>query len=328
MQEYTAQGNLYAVPWNSNPNFIVYNKTLFQKAGVPLPPSDWNDKSWNTDKVLQTAQALTKSTGNPATSTFGITIGAGTCGSLGWLWGADPFNDKGGPQDSTVYQGQPLTAVYPDRQGMVDAMTWLADLTNKYHVSPSPTDAKAMSAQGNPIFSGRLGMAAVAGGWLERQAAVAQPKFEWAIAPFPYGPGGKNTMQREDNAWYIGNGSKNTDAGFQLILYATRGAGADDLISYAKDNPPLADTSYLSKWADGVLKISGFGMSKDAFTGVFEGGVKAGFGDPTNLIDNASQYSDAFSQSMDAVWIGKQSPLTGLQAVKQKWEGIIKAAPK
>lgn len=326
LDEYTVQGKLYGVPWNSNPNFIVYNKTLFQKYGVPLPPSDWKDKNWTTDALLQAAKGLTHDTGNPATSTFGVVMAAGTDGSLSWLWNADPFNDKGGPEDSAAYHGAPLTAVYATRQPVVDAMTWFADLTNKYQVSPSPTDAKAMSAQGNPIFSGRLGMAAEAGGWLERQAAVAAPKFEWGIAPFPYGPGGKHTMQREDSAWYVGQGSKNPDAGFQLILYSARGPGADALISYAKNNPPLTDTSYLNKWADAVLKIPGLAMTKQEFTAVFEGGIQEGFPDPTNVLDNGNELADAFTQIMAPVWLGKQTPLAGLQVLQQKWQGIIQAA--
>ncbi|MCL4545327.1 MAG: extracellular solute-binding protein, partial [Chloroflexi bacterium] len=199
-KEYTVDGKLLAIPWNSNPNFLVYNKTLFDKYNVPLPPSDWNDKTWTTDKLLEAAKALTHKTGNPSTTTYGLIMGSGALGSLGWLWNADPFNDKGGPQDSPIYQGKLPAQVYPDRSGMVDAMTWLADLTLKYQVSPTPTDAQALASQGNPLFSGRVGMVEVAAGWLERQAAVAKPHFQWGVAPFPWGPGGKNTSQREDNA--------------------------------------------------------------------------------------------------------------------------------
>lgn len=323
VSEYSANGGLYAVPWNSNPNFIVYNKTLFQKDNVPLPPTDWKDTSWTTDKLLAAAQSLTHATGNPATATFGLIMGAGSVGSLGWLWNADPFNNTGGPEASNVYQGHAFGEVYPDRQGMVDAMTWLADLTLKHKVSPTPTDQKALSAQGNPIFSGRVGMAEVAGGWLERQAAVAKPHFDWGIAPMPYGPGGKNIGQREDNAWYVGKGSKNPDGGFQLIMFASRGTGADDLITYAEDNPPLTDTSYFTKWSKSVLAIPGMSMSAADFQGVFEGGIKTDFPDPTNVINDATEFSNAFNQLMAPVWIGKQTALTGLQAVKGKWQGII-----
>jgi multiple sugar transport system substrate-binding protein len=323
LPEYSVNGELYAVPWNSNPNFIVYNKTLFQQYNVPLPPTDWSDTSWTTDKILAMAQTLTHATGDPGTATFGLMMLPGTGGSLGWLWNADAFNDTSGPESSPVYQGKPFGAVYPDRQGMVDAMTWLSDLTLKYKVSPTADDVKALAAQGNAIFSGRVGMVQVLGGWLERQAAVAKPRFDWGIAPMPYGPGGKNTSQREDNAWYLGKGSKNADAGFQLILFATRGAGADDLITYAEDNPPLADTSFFTKWAKNVLAIPGMSMSGADFQAVFEGGIKGGFPDPNNLMDDSSEFFTAFTQLMALVWAGKETPLTGLQTVKAKWQGII-----
>ncbi|MCL4541778.1 MAG: extracellular solute-binding protein [Chloroflexi bacterium] len=324
-KEYSVDGKLMAVPWNSNPNFLVYNKTMFQKYNVPLPPSDWNDKSWTTDKLLETAKALTHKTGNPATATYGLIMGAGALGSLGWLWNADPFNDKGGPEDSGIYQGKEPAQTYPNRQPIVEAMSWLADLTLKYGVSPTPTDAQALSSQGNPIFSGRVGIVEVAAGWLERQAAVAKPHFEWGIAPFPWGPGGRNTSQREDNAWYLGKGSKNPDAGFQLILFSSRGKGADDLIEYAKDNPPIADTSYFTKWSKGVQSIPGFSMDLKSFQNVFEGGIKLGFGDPTNIIYSPAEFSNAFSQLMAPVWIGKQTAQNALTQVKAKWDGILKS---
>ncbi|HEY8745312.1 MAG TPA: extracellular solute-binding protein, partial [Chloroflexota bacterium] len=279
--------------------------------------------SWTTEKILAMAQTLTHATGDPATATFGLIMLPGTGGSLAWTWNADAFNATGGPEASPVYQGRPLTQVYPDRQGMVDAMTWLAELTLKQKVSPSATDVKALSAQGNPIFSGRVGMVQVLGGWLERQAAVAKPHFDWGIAPLPYGPGGKNTSQREDNAWYLGKGSKNPDGGFQLILFATRGAGADALITYAEDNPPLADTSFFTRWAKSVLTIPGMSMPVADFQAVFEGGLKGGFPDPNNLMNDSSEFFTAFTQLMAPVWTGKQTALTGLQAVKAKWQGII-----
>lgn len=326
LDEYTVDGQLYALPWNSNPVFIVYNKTLFDKYQVPLPPSDWKDKSWTTDKLLETAKALTHNTSNAATSTWGLIFGAGTFGSLAWLWNADAFNAKGGPEDSGPYHGEPIKAVYPTRREIVDAMQWNADLTLVHKVSPSPTDAQAMSSYGNPIFSGRIGMQQVAGGWLERQAAVVKPKFEWGIAPFPYGPAGRHTMQREDNAWYVGAKSKHPEAGFQLTLYCTQSDGSQKLIEDAKDNPPVTDKSFLNKWAKGVVSIPGFAMTLDSFTAVFEGGVEQGYPDPLNLLNHSLEFNNAFNQTMASVWLGKSTAKDGLSAVKQKWESIIQTS--
>jgi multiple sugar transport system substrate-binding protein len=268
---------------------------------------------------------MTHATGNPATATFGLIMGAGSIGSLGWLWNADPFNNTGGPEASNVYHGQPYSDVYPDRQGMIDAMTWLNDLTVKYKVSPTADEKKSLTTQGNAVFSGRVAMVQVAGGWLERQAAVAKPTFAWGVAPIPYGPGGKNLAQREDNAWYVGKGSKNPDGGFQLILFASRGAGSDDLITFAEDNPPVTDTTYFTKWSKSVLAIPGMAMSPADLQGVLEGGIKTDFPDPTNVINDATEFSKAFNDLMDPVWLGKQTAQTGLQGVKAKWQGIIQA---
>src|SRR5579875_1406566 len=323
--EYSVEGHLYGVPWNSNPTVLVYNKSIFDKYGVPLPPSDWKDKTWTVDKLVETAKALTHTTGNPSTSVWGLTMGAGTRGSLAWLWGADPFNDKGGPTDSPVYRGKPLTAVFPDRPEIIQAMSWLADLTLKHHVSPTPTDAQALSSYGNPIFSGHIAIAEQAAGWLERQAAVVQPKFDWGVAPFPYGPAGVNTSQREDTAWYLASQSKNADAAFNLIVYATQGQGADDLITVAKDNPPIKG-DYFTKWSADILKIHGFAMNAEQFTSVFQGGIAAGFGDPQNVIDNALEYMNAFNQLMAPVWLGKISAQEGLKQVKAKWEEVLKTS--
>lgn len=213
-----------------------------------------------------------------------------------------------------------------DPAALRPAMQWRADLTLKEKVSPSPTDATAMTVQGNPVFSGRIGMAEEAGGWLERQAAVAKPKFEWGIAPFPYGPAGRHTMQREDNSWYIGQKSPSPEGAFKLILYCTSPDGSDRLIEDAKDNPPVTDKSYLQKWSKGVVSIPGFSMTQEAFTSVFEGGIEQGYPDPQNLLDHSLEFMNAFNQIMGSVWIGKQTAKEGLTDVKSKWEDIIKTS--
>ncbi|MCL4543614.1 MAG: extracellular solute-binding protein [Chloroflexi bacterium] len=248
-KEYTFAGKLLAIPWQSNPILLVYNKTLFHKYNVPLPPNDWQDKAWTTEKLLEVAKALTHKTSNPVTMTYGLIMGAGSLGSLGWLWNADPFNDTGGPQDSSIYQGQLPAQVYPDRSGMVEAMKWFVDLRLKYHVLPMPREVQVLARRhGNPFFSGRVGIFE-ASSLMVRQALFAKPQFQWAFAPFPWGPGGRNTAQREDNAWYLGNGSKNPEEGFHLMLFVTREKGAEDLIDYVKSTPPPRYFSVLPEMA-------------------------------------------------------------------------------
>lgn len=322
-QEYTVAGKLLAIPWQSSPIFLAYNKTLFDKYHVPLPPSDWQDKSWTTEKLLETAQALTHKTSNPTTAIYGLVMGAGSLGSLGWLWHADPFNDRGGPRKSSIYQGQLPAQVYPDRSGMIEAIKWFVALRLRYHVLPMPREVQMLARRhGNPFFSGRVGIFA-ASSLIARQASFVKPQFQWGFAPFPWGPGGRNTTQREDNAWYLGNGSKNPKSGFQLMRFVTQEKGAEDIIDYVKFTPPVALPHYFQKWLPNVLASPGFSMAVKSFQSVFEGGITSSFGDPINIIESSADFAQAFNRTMAPVWIGQRNALDGLAAVKNEWQSVI-----
>jgi multiple sugar transport system substrate-binding protein len=318
-KEYSENGQLYGIPWLSNPTFIAYNKTLFEKYHVPLPPTSWGDKSWTTTALLNDAEKLTHKTSSPKTSDWGANLYAGSLGSLSWLWGADPLNNQGGPTQSPAYTGSTITQTYATSPGMVNTMQWLADLTTKYKVTPSPGTINAMSASGNAFWSGHIAIAEVAG-WVWRQAAVVQPKFQWGIAPMPYGPGGADTAQREDNAFYLSSKSANPDIAFKLMLFATQGEGANLLVNAAKVDPPNVNQNYFKQWSEGISKISGFAMDEKTFSNVFMGGVNNDFPDPTNVISNSSDFGDPFTQLMAPVWLGRESAAQGLKNVQQAWQ--------
>ncbi len=322
-QEFSKNGELFALPWNSNPVFLVYNKTMFAKYHVPLPPSSWSNKQWTLNALLQDSKLLTHNTSNPKTATWGVVLSPGSIGSLAWEWGADPLNNTGGPQNTAAYRGGPLTKTYATSPGMVQSMTWLADLTTKWKVSPPAGQLTALSTLGNPFFSGRVGIVEVAGGWLNRQAAVAKPKFQWAIAPFPYGPAGVDTNQREDNAFYLAKNSAHPHTAFQFMLFATRGYGAEQLIKLAKDNPPHVGTEYFNQWLNEVFRIPGISMSKAQFTQVFLGGIQHDYPDPSNLLNNAANFYNPFTQLMAPVWLGKESAAKGLAAVQKAWQSAV-----
>src|SRR5262245_33805782 len=42
-----------------------YNETLLQNAGIPAPTTDWDDRSWTFDAMLDAARKLTKHPGEP-----------------------------------------------------------------------------------------------------------------------------------------------------------------------------------------------------------------------------------------------------------------------
>ena len=59
------------LPLGLYPSFILYNTDMFDAAGLDYPPSDFDDKSWNMDKVREIGMKLTlDANGHPASGTI------------------------------------------------------------------------------------------------------------------------------------------------------------------------------------------------------------------------------------------------------------------
>ncbi len=72
MDIYTIEGKTYGIPMLSIGSFLYYNKELFDKAGIPYPTTDWNDQSWDYQKMLGIAQKLTHDVGDADKQVFGV----------------------------------------------------------------------------------------------------------------------------------------------------------------------------------------------------------------------------------------------------------------
>jgi multiple sugar transport system substrate-binding protein len=48
----TIDNKVYGIPLNTFTTVLMYNKDLFDKAGVAYPPSSYEDKSWTFDKMM------------------------------------------------------------------------------------------------------------------------------------------------------------------------------------------------------------------------------------------------------------------------------------
>src|SRR5699024_5777577 len=69
---YTIDGKTYGVPILAMGSYIFYNKDLFDEAGIDYLPTDWDDKSWNYDKMIEIAKKLTKDVGDINNQVFGL----------------------------------------------------------------------------------------------------------------------------------------------------------------------------------------------------------------------------------------------------------------
>lgn len=137
LQQYTAKGkdgkaHLYGLPWFSGAGAMFLNKTLFERAGVPLPDQK---KGWTTDEFTQIAKELSK-----PPKQWGVTMDVAGIGDPvdNFLLACYAFGGKwvaGDPNNTTP---EPLVFNSPET---VDGITWYANLYRKGYAVPSaPTD--------------------------------------------------------------------------------------------------------------------------------------------------------------------------------------------
>ena len=97
-----------------SPRIMYYNKTAFQEAGIPLPPSTWTMDGWTWDTFLDAAKALTK-----GTERYGVQISLDT--ALEQMW---TVNNGG----EGIFSADGRSFTLADEPN-VEAIQWVADLT-------------------------------------------------------------------------------------------------------------------------------------------------------------------------------------------------------
>ena len=181
---------------------IFYNKTMFQKAGIPLPPTDWVADHWTWDDFLSAAQALTK-----GTEQYGAEVFADT--------GYEEIWSRNNGGDGT-YSPDGRKFTLADPKG-VQAVQWVADLTTKHHVQPLWGDVTPDQAPERMFVAGKLAM------MLATSSDVTYfneniKDFEWDLAPIP----AKVHQYQQGSVvlYIIPEKGKNPDAAWDYLNFA------------------------------------------------------------------------------------------------------------
>ena len=197
----TVNGTVIGIPALVDNLAVVYNKTLFAKAGLPVPGPGWTWQDFVAD-----AKKLT----NPAIKQFGTAyVTPGTEDTV-WHWEALLWEAG----------GQLLT---PDnKKAAFDSAAGLASLNTLRTMSVTdksmyldPSD----SAYGNLFNSGKIGML-VTGPW--DLAVFPNVKYGVQVMPsYPGTSGGHQTISGPDNWVVFNNSPAKVAAAEQFLLWLT-----------------------------------------------------------------------------------------------------------
>ena len=217
---------VYALPMDSGPMALFYNKKVFDKHGIAIP-STW-------DEYVEAARTLHKA--DPKIFITNDTGDAGATTSLIWQAGGRPYKSAG--TQVSVDFGDAGTKKYAD--------TW-QKLLDEDLVSP-------VSSWSNEWYQG-LASGSIAtlsiGAWMPASFAsgVASASGDWRVAPLPqWTKGDRTSAENGGSSLAMPEGAKNKELAYAFIEYATTGAGATSRVAqgaFPATSADLESTAFL-----------------------------------------------------------------------------------
>lgn len=194
--------SLYAIPLDFTPMVIVYNKRLFDQAGVPYP-----EPGWTRERFFETVKALTIfEPDSPTPARYGFTFSPSPAMWIPFVWaaGADLLSPDG--TRATGYLDSPAT---------IEMIRFLADLIRKHRMSPSLSES---AASGIDLFRAGKAAMTMTGHWalIEYRA----DRMDIGVAGIPRA-GGLPVTVLYAAGLAISRESKQTRAAWDYIKYMT-----------------------------------------------------------------------------------------------------------
>ncbi len=286
---------------------LFYNRDMFQKAGVDLPPVDW-DKAWTWDQYVAAGHKLTTNYGAP-TATYGMNMST-DLQLLARLGGTDLYNAEA--KNTGI-----ATSTTLDSPEVLNAVQAVYDLMFKEKIMPTPSLSSALSAGNLDPFRGqKLGMN-LDGGWDFWSYKPQIHNFKWSVAADPVLK--TNTCTTYTDPWMLSSKSLDQANSWKFIQYLVSEPGQTSYIT-ATGTPPTR-TSLISKWLQDFSAPTG--MTVDELSTVTSGALKHGQESWNHLLVGYDEISKAEDQAMGDVWSGKKSPHDGLAQAKQQVDAVL-----
>ncbi|NIK78294.1 multiple sugar transport system substrate-binding protein [Paenibacillus castaneae] len=309
MNIYKVDGKTYGIPLNSYVTVMLYNKDLFDKAGLSYPPTDYEDKSWTFDKMVEYAQKMTVDSKNLEEAQYGVDFGFGERDQRPQYFGAHVYSD-----DTWSNGGKP-SEINLTKLEVVDAYKTIYGLIYDKKISPTPAFSQTVSGQyGDPFLSGKIGMSVV-GSW--SLAAAADFSFNVGVAAVPYNPNGDVRSVLYVDPLFVLKDSKHPKEAMEWIKYLITTEIQEKSIELSGGNPPVNQAA-AEKYYNNFEGIEPKGIQQ-----VFDGAYKYGFESYNHLISNYSQINELFINELAGVENGDKQVENVLPDIEKKLKDLL-----
>ena len=242
---YRTNGQVWGLPFTTTGSYVFYNMKLFDAAGLPYPPTDWDDRSWTWDAMLSLAHKLTRNYTDPATVQYGWLANRQNLEGPALLFGRMPW-----PPDA--YATGFAHEVALSDPATIAAYQQHHDLIHVDRVQPDASAQAALTQMGGAFQSGRVAMVQD-GGWGWRLYIPLEPEgmggFCWGVAPAPWGsPDAQRRVVLYTDLWGIGQGATGQalDDAWEFVKFLAREDNARSFLR-ATRLPPAQD-KLLGEW--------------------------------------------------------------------------------
>ncbi|MEK8129861.1 sugar ABC transporter substrate-binding protein [Paenibacillus filicis] len=314
MNIYKVNGKTYGIPVNSYVTVLLYNKDLFDKAGLAYPPTDYNDKSWTYDKMVDYAAKMTVDSKDLNKVQYGLDFGWGERDQKPQYFGAKIYSD-----DTWQNGGKP-SAVNLTKPDVIEAYKKIYGLIWDKKVSPTPAFSKSVSGQfGDPFLSGKIGMSVV-GSW--SLAASSEFSFKVGVAAVPQGPNEKVRSVLYVDPLFVLKDSKHPKEAYEWIKYLITTEVQEKSIELSGGNPPVNQKAAEKYYANFE------GIEPKQIRQVYEGAIKHGAESYNHLISHYSQINELFINELAGVENGDKKVEEALPVIQDKLTKLLERVNK
>jgi ABC-type glycerol-3-phosphate transport system substrate-binding protein len=272
---------------------VIYNKDIFDEAGVPYPSADW---TW--DDFREVAKELT----DPAKHIYGVNYPVS--GDLDTVWRFFPgLWQLGGD----IISEDGTQAIFNSQEGVDNLTLWQQMATVDRSVFFDPNDAKA-----EPLFtSGHLAMF-VSGPW---EVEVLQSAgVNWGDQVLPGYNGDHQTVSGPDNWVILDQGTDRVNAAIEFLQWLTAPEQELEWMMATASLPIRPSIMDLPAYQDFLDKYPGIESMADNLTNA------------KNAMPTLRQWPrivDSLGQAIASVLLGKAQPQEALDQAAQEANALL-----
>ncbi len=212
---------IYGIPFSTSPFFILYNRDLFEVAGIKAPDELLIQKQWTWKALADAARRIAEAT---PPGVYGFeSVDAAVYDKGFWLTLVPIMRAYGG--DAWDSEG---TQCLFDSPGSIAAIKLYHDMVF--------ADKSAVPPGEQADFF--LGQAAITIAQLSRVAKLKETTFEWDVAPLPGGPAGEISVIGQA-ALAVFDASRHKD---QAIDFAAFMTNKENVLTMARFFPPARNS--------------------------------------------------------------------------------------